>query len=68
MKSSVSRCSVKTMIFSFAPLRVANDLAELLEFRVFRALVDLAGELEQLADLVALGLKLAESDARPRRP
>ena len=60
----MSRCSVKMMIFSFAPSRVAEDLAELLELRVFAALVDLAGQVEQLVDLVALGLQARPSVTR----
>jgi hypothetical protein len=44
-------------------LRVANNFPELLKLRVFRALIDLARKVEQLSDLVALGLKLAECNA-----
>src|SRR5581483_1461933 len=46
-----------------APSRISNYFAEFLELRVFAALIDLAREIQQIAHLVALGLKLAESDA-----
>src|SRR5579875_548223 len=46
-----------------APSRVSNYFAEFLELGVFAALVDLAREIQQIAHLVALGLKLAESGA-----
>jgi hypothetical protein len=67
MKLRVSRCSVKMRILLVAPLRVADDLAQLFEFGILAAFIDRAREIEQVAHLDALGLKLAEGDADDTR-